>query len=32
VSLAGAYEVSFWPMGWDDVAAATQWDRWFGYG
>ena len=31
VSLATAYEVSFWPVGWDDVAAATQWDRWFGY-
>jgi len=31
VSLAAAYEVNFWPVGWDDVAAATQWDRWFGY-
>jgi hypothetical protein len=32
VSLAAAYEVSFWPLGWDDVAVATRWDRWFGYG
>jgi hypothetical protein len=32
VSLATAYEVSFWPLGVDDVAAATHWNRWFGYG
>jgi hypothetical protein len=32
VSLATAYEVSFWPLGWDDVAIATRWNRWFGYG
>jgi hypothetical protein len=32
VSLASAYEVSSWPIGWDDVAVATRWDGWFGYG
>jgi len=30
-SLATAYEVSFWPVAWDDVEAATRWDSWFGY-
>jgi hypothetical protein len=32
ISLATAYEVSFWPLGWDDVEVATRWDSWFGYG